>query len=586
MNSARTIDGLVHVFGSISGYTTLACDPGISPADREALELLGFGQTDDENYLSSLNDLPVALGRALPSGRYAVTRCFLGPADSAGRTTLRFISLVVDPQDWIDCVSVGLWSVLNTSQAWIWSDSNSRTHVRVEVIPSELDRHWRNDLIAILSGWLHAASTKTVVACRDDERSRRLVAILPCLLPPSDRRMFRWGIGLLAPGSVADICTLSAIAETSSRRPVVWLPSQRVTAAPYAEALSQFWRPGTPPPWEFISNVPSCFSFDPASFGRDPVGAAPVRESQTGNRALRSIAIAAVLVVALFLAIVGGVLASRKTVIDPVASQPEQARLGDTAPEQPPSGTVDSVHQVDDASRQENVNNAGLKQPEASKPASPVAVPPIQSDTTPQEVNPPIKVIENDDAFRPIESKKTIETSTKPPVSPTSTEAVPEKPSDTSPLPTYESLLKDREEAFAATKKLDPANSANFFDKKVQFASLEQIIKWDALFRNIELYNAGQSALSAGKKKFIEWGSREQESRVVAGRVIAAAVEKQARDLEAHYNLNDETKHMMQPTDPTFLELEAKTKQLYAMYSDGQYITRVNGFVRAIRKKP
>jgi len=147
-------------------------------------------------------------------------------------------------------------------------------------------------------------------------------------------------------------------------------------------------------------------------------------------------------------------------------------------------------------------------------------------------------------------------------------------------------LLLQLEETFIAAKRLDRANPTDFQDKKLQFASLDELLKWDRMFRYIELYNSRESNEPVEKRMPIVFGAREQEARVVVNRVVAASVEKYARDLTATFKLNDRTRQLMQPTDSTFIDLERRAKQLFALYPDGKEIKFVHGFVVAVRKKP
>lgn len=333
MTFSVTITAKIHVFGSVSGYTTLACDSGISASDREAMEILGFGQTDDRQYINALRTDPVAVGRPLPSGDYAVTRCLAGPPDSAGRATFRFISLVFRAAEWRDQVSLGLSSVLNQHAAWIWNAPGDATSVQVAVVPEQVDSRLRDVALQLVDGWINARRTKSIAAMRDSPEARRAMAIVPHLLPRGDRCGLRWGCGLLAAGVVTDICTLAAIAETSSRRKITWLPSSRSHAAAYVAALSQFWSPGEAPPLAFVSNVPSVFSF---TEGARPSSSMveelpwPARAKRVKGRLTRSAAVTLTVVTAVGLTVVAAGLMSGRS--NPVpTSSPETAAPAATA---------------------------------------------------------------------------------------------------------------------------------------------------------------------------------------------------------------------------------------------------------------
>ena len=90
-----------HVFGSRSGYTTLAQSGGISDSERRLLETFAFGQTNDPRYLDSLAQQPAYLSRPLGPRRRAITRVLRGHPDDQGRVTLLFPTAVLSTGDWV-----------------------------------------------------------------------------------------------------------------------------------------------------------------------------------------------------------------------------------------------------------------------------------------------------------------------------------------------------------------------------------------------------------------------------------------------------------------------------------------------------
>lgn len=82
-----------HVFAHDgSRYRTISA-VGISELESKSLEQFFFGQTNDEDYLGSLESEPGVIWRNL-NGRGALTRVRVGQNDSNGRETLRFETIL------------------------------------------------------------------------------------------------------------------------------------------------------------------------------------------------------------------------------------------------------------------------------------------------------------------------------------------------------------------------------------------------------------------------------------------------------------------------------------------------------------
>jgi hypothetical protein len=583
MNSAQTIHAFVHVFGSVSGYTTLGCDPGISATDRQALELLGFGQTDDPAYLASLDDFPAALGRPLPSGRYALTRCFLGPPDSAGRTTLRFVSLVFESRDWVQCVSFGVWSVLKSSAVWSWTNSSSPTTARVTVTPSSIDSEYKNDLLAMLNGWIHARTTRSVCVCRDNDRSRQFVVALPCLLPPSDRAGFRWGVGLLAPGSVADICTLSPTADTSSRRPLVWLPSPQVGTAPYASALSHFWHRGAPLPAHFVSNTASSLSFANSVVDDDSASlpATAARSSRTRSLVLASIAIALGVGVPLTLFFGffhGGPSAS--PVADTIANTAGDPSA--TPPTPTPDATDPAKELATNVEHHAKDSDSTSQDPPESLSDPTLAAP--RSSPTRTEPGLPEPGQDHPSSIAPIESISITPAPARPAdATPTGQglEPDPEWPPETL---SREDLLARLEEAADAAKRLDRLSSSATEPAAPRFAPIETLLRWHYTKEQIKRYNSLQLEVNDRDRKLIEDNDIYRRKLSIINSVIERSSEYHARQLINEYNLDDSTKQNMNPDSAEFRKLQLASNRLFRIHPKGSFVINVHKNVERISK--
>lgn len=85
-----------HVFEHMDGrYRTTASSPGVTAAERAAVEQFFFGQTNSASYLDSLAAQPGLIWRR-PAERFLFTRVLRGEKDANGRDTLRFETLLLD----------------------------------------------------------------------------------------------------------------------------------------------------------------------------------------------------------------------------------------------------------------------------------------------------------------------------------------------------------------------------------------------------------------------------------------------------------------------------------------------------------
>lgn len=576
MNSSQTIQAYLHVFGSVSGYTTLGCDPGVSAADRHALELLGFGQTDDPEYLASLASLPAGIARPLPSGRYALTRCFLGPPDSAGRTTLRFVSLVFESQAWVQCVSLGVWSVLTSPAVWSWTDSNSPTTARVTVTPSSIDPEYKNDLLHMLNGWIHARTTRSVCICRDSDQSRQLVASLPCLLPPSDRAGLRWGVGLLAPGSVADICTLAPTADTSSRRSLVWLPSPQIATAPYASALSHFWPPGAPLPAHFVSNTASALSFANTVIEDDSASLPANAPHSSMTRSLILASIAVVLGISLPLVIFFGFFrggAAATSVADAAGDPSATAAV-------PPTPTSDAADPFKELAT--NVEHGARASDPASQegpaPATDSRLKPPESPSTPKDPGQPDPSQDHSSSSAPIESISIIPAPDRPAdATPADKGAEPEPDLEPERL-SREALLERFEEAAKSAEQiLMPKKS-----EAPQYASIKVLLQWRCMLDQIDRDSDPEGLVDDREMRSLMSTEAYRRNRKRIDGAIMQSSRYHATQLIIKYNINDSKRQRMTPDSQDFRHLKNEAGRLLKICPDQQHVQYVHKFVEDV----
>lgn len=243
-----------HLLGSIRGYTTLAHSQGLRADERAALESLGFGQTDDAEFRSSLTTKPAAVGRPLPSGRYCLTRCLPGSADESGRSTLLFASLVLEPADWIDRISECAAAVLGDPKIWNQMLGGATTPIELRSGSWRPTEFSANIALAALDAWIAARSTPgTLVALADAPEHSAAILGLPRLLPAADRARLSWGVRLLsssAPVAIASLCTAP-----DRRRTIVSPRFGQALSHPYPRAVASFWQSGGAIPTSFIQGV-------------------------------------------------------------------------------------------------------------------------------------------------------------------------------------------------------------------------------------------------------------------------------------------------------------------------------------------
>lgn len=244
-----------HVLGSTKGYTTLAASPDLTADEIALLETLGFGQTDDEEFLQSLHNLPAGMGRPLPGGRYALTRCLPGPLDTANRRTLVFTSLVFSTEDWCGYAAYSALSLLDDASLWSFVTNKELGTVFINCAPATKDEMHRERTLAVLDAWLVARRSGALVVAQDSAVDAVCVSSLARLLPKKQRCKIRWGMRVLSGGAPIDIGTFAKGAAMPSRRRVVRPHEGGDHREVYTQALAGHWARGSSPPRRFCDGV-------------------------------------------------------------------------------------------------------------------------------------------------------------------------------------------------------------------------------------------------------------------------------------------------------------------------------------------
>ena len=205
-----------HVFGSQRGYECLAKSPGVAKSEDDALSQFGFGQSSDEGFLDGLARDPTALGRVLPTGRYALTRVLCGKPDVAGRATLEFRTLIFSQEDFLTARTALPGLVINLR---LWQAGQFGAGTALEIAANQAPQSpptewsWR-----IFDAWFSMQAMRPHCILIEPELAGEVLR-MPALLDPTDARSFSWGIGLLRPLAWVDATVLSPFGTPGTSRP-------------------------------------------------------------------------------------------------------------------------------------------------------------------------------------------------------------------------------------------------------------------------------------------------------------------------------------------------------------------------------
>lgn len=198
-----------HLLGSDGGYRTLACAPGIGDEDLAALADVDLGQPCDLNTGPS-----VVYGRPLPSGRVAITRCFSGTRDDAGRPTLAFRTLILTRDDWLHR---GRLSVSAIAEGPHWDERAFQDGQPLE-ISCPPPQPPSGDALAA-AAMLEGGRRPMLMA--DEAATRSAVCQAVGLVAPALACSIHWGVGLCR---IVPRVDLGTIAPVAPRRGVPLLP--------------------------------------------------------------------------------------------------------------------------------------------------------------------------------------------------------------------------------------------------------------------------------------------------------------------------------------------------------------------------
>lgn len=200
-----------HLFGSTDGYRTLARSQGVTDAEDAALAALGFGSPRTEEEFALLERELCVAGRALASGRYAITRVFPGASDVAGRRTIERRTLILDMRDWESLASSDLWTTLRDERNWTRDAFASgdalhlRCHDTDDLMPTPGEAERR-----VFDALLQGRARHRCAAFPNSEPWTSAILRLPNLLPHDEAPSLGWGVGLWSVPTGVGLATLHA----------------------------------------------------------------------------------------------------------------------------------------------------------------------------------------------------------------------------------------------------------------------------------------------------------------------------------------------------------------------------------------
>ena len=208
----------IHIFGSVSGYSTIAASAGVRADETRELEQFQFGEISTSDAMSRLETQATMTSRMLASGRMAISRMLPAGVDDAGRPTIEVITLIVDAR--VYDAQLGALALL-AEDASLWRDAREQVRTGIEY-PSgaALVSEPRDPaLLRVLDAWMHATRTGSVAILPANAQLDVLRFV--STLDASDRRRCRWGIGINSLSSPVDVCTMMPGASTHGARAAV-----------------------------------------------------------------------------------------------------------------------------------------------------------------------------------------------------------------------------------------------------------------------------------------------------------------------------------------------------------------------------
>ena len=195
-----------HVFGSTRGYGTVASSRGVRDEEARELESFQFGEASTADRIARLETHAVMTGRALRSGRFAISRMMPAGVDDAGRPTVEVVTLVVEARDYMACV--GALPRL-AADARLWLDARATAASGARIAAASAEPAPRDPQVLRLFDLWRAAVRHGAIGVVSETESDAVLRLVASL-DPVDLLRCRWGIGLLSVSTPADICSVAS----------------------------------------------------------------------------------------------------------------------------------------------------------------------------------------------------------------------------------------------------------------------------------------------------------------------------------------------------------------------------------------
>lgn len=228
-----------HVFGSISGYGTLARSPGLTAHECRQLESVAFGTPYEPSYQTSLSRKVACWSRPLGPGKRAISRVLQGQPDDAGRPTLLFVTAVVSADDWNFTVQGDVRPLLRQAELWKWDGSPNLAALEIDGIdpgPLRLGRDSAHRVMGLISLVELSWTARQSVVVREEDYSLDEVAAVERLLPTAVRRNYSAVYRSLNPEMSASLNCLTSGIPADTSNPIRHLDLPK---SPYALLLAQ-----------------------------------------------------------------------------------------------------------------------------------------------------------------------------------------------------------------------------------------------------------------------------------------------------------------------------------------------------------
>ena len=217
--ASRTILAETHVLGSIRGYGTVAASGGVAADESRELESFQFGDASTAERIARLETNAVMTGRALRSGRFAVSRMMPAGFDDAGRPTVEVITLLFEARD-LGFVAGALERLASDAEFWRTARATVGDGARVDAEEADAAAAVRDARVLRHFDLWRAALRDGAVGVVSEGESDSVLALVAAL-DPSDRAQLRFGIGLLSLSAPVDLCSVALGTSLHGARPAL-----------------------------------------------------------------------------------------------------------------------------------------------------------------------------------------------------------------------------------------------------------------------------------------------------------------------------------------------------------------------------